>query len=96
MGIPVVCQSCGRTFSVKDKYAGQVGSCKFCHNTVRVPQREDEADELDVLFGDTDPSTTDSASLLNPVAIVRCPSCNRRNPSFLPRCAHCNASLTPE
>ena len=48
MSIPVTCAGCGRTFRVKDKYAGKMGSCPFCAGTVRVPKVELAA-EFDAL-----------------------------------------------
>ncbi|MEK6234388.1 MAG: hypothetical protein N2C14_06730 [Planctomycetales bacterium] len=96
MGIPVVCSSCGKSFSVKDKYAGKLGSCPFCNRVVRVPDMDAVANAEEVEFviqdnlSDTPPS---SASLANPVIKVTCSSCQRVNLGGLKQCAYCGQVL---
>lgn len=38
--IEIRCPVCGNTFSVRDEYSGKVCKCKYCKETVKVPEIE--------------------------------------------------------
>lgn len=89
MSIAVTCSACGRTFSVKDKYAGSFGSCPYCSSALRVPKFPAK-DSTEILDEEVEHS---GASLLNSVEIVACPNCRQRNIKGVPSCVHCGLAL---
>lgn len=96
MSIPITCSNCERSFRVKDRYAGKIGSCPFCSGTVRVPRLADlnalEDDEISIC-GPTTEESSAGKSLLNTVQIVNCAHCGRRNLGGMPNCVSCGGRL---
>lgn len=98
MSIPITCSSCQRSFRVKDRYAGKIGSCPFCSGTIRVPRIEAAIIDVDVLMEDDELSMDSSGSsagrsLANTVQIVTCNCCGRRNLGGMPNCVSCGSRL---
>ena len=94
MGIRTTCPACGKSFTVKDRYAGIIGSCYYCQATVRVPD-SNEFDELG-FEQDANEDPSSSQSLLNAVIKIKCPVCGKMNFSGLAMCMYCDASLPQE
>lgn|GEM_PF-4920637 len=95
VSISVTCPACGRTFRVKDKYAGKFGSCCFCSSAIRVPKADPvlEEGDFDALTENVEPSGSAGASLMNSVEIVHCPRCQRRNLGGVQFCVQCGSLL---
>lgn len=59
MGISVTCPACGRESKIKEKYAGRVGGCPFCHAPIKVPGQPIDTSWLQGLEDDPQPAGED-------------------------------------
>jgi len=87
MSVQTNCPQCGANFKVKDRYAGQRGTCPRCGAMVVVPvDAESEKKERPALTGS-------SLSLQTHVPMLACPLCGKNNLLGSPSCFHCEALL---
>ena len=52
MSISVKCNGCGKTFTVKDEFAGKKGKCKSCGSVIAIPKPEVAQDTYDLAEDD--------------------------------------------
>ncbi len=96
MSIRTVCPN-GHKLKIKNKYAGQLGSCPMCGGRVKVPIGDVESVESSLLAKSlvmvNSPGADDSLPAKTDEVARICVTCSANVPQDMAVCPHCGTSV---